>query len=93
MASRVNLTPQELQTIINTVDKMRRKITDSAETLKQETQSINNVWKDDAFEQFEDKVIYYYDQLNNIAEQLKKEKERIEEYKDDTQQSSDKFRR
>ena len=91
MAGKINVTPQQLQSIINSVSIMRGEIIDAADKLKRETSSIQSVWNDDQFEVFKETVSNYHRQLNIMSDQLEREKERLIRYQDDARRSIEGF--
>ena len=56
MSYRLNLTPQELQTIINSVEDMKNVLLQSSNRLQTDTINIKRTWDDDQFEIFEETV-------------------------------------
>jgi uncharacterized protein YukE len=91
MAGKINVTPQQLQSIINSVDHMRREIVDAAEVLKKDTNQIQTVWNDDQFEIFKDTVSSFHKQLSDMASRLEREGTRLQNYKSDSERSMDNF--
>ena len=91
MSKKLNLTPQDLNFIINTIDRMKNSIVESANVLQRDTIAIKNKWNDDQFESFQSGIILYNKQLKLIADQLDKEKQRIQDYQRGTAAAADKF--
>jgi hypothetical protein len=91
MSKRLNLTPQELQLIINSMADMKNFLTESANRLQRDTVNIKRTWDDDQFEIFEETVKDFIKNLNNMSERMESEKQRIIRYQQDAQRTSDNF--
>ena len=91
MSKKLNLTPQDLNFIINTIDRMKNSIVESANVLQRDTIAIKNKWNDDQFETFQSQIIFYNKSLKQIVDQLDKEKQRIQNYQRSTAAAADKF--
>lgn len=91
MSKKLNLTPQDLNFIINTIDRMKNSIMDSANVLQRDTAAIKNKWDDDQFEIFQNQIIFHHKSLKNIVDALDKEKQRIQEYQRATSDAANKF--
>ena len=87
--ARLNLTPSDLTYITNSMDNMKRALEDAAQRLKSDTTSIQSKWNDDQFEVFKDTMTQFYRRLNEMANVLEKEKERVKRYQADTKKSTD----
>ena len=93
MSQKINLTPQDLQFIINQVDKMKNTIIETANSLQSDTIKIKSKWDDNQFASFQSQIILYNKQLKQVADQLEKEKQRVIEYQQRTQAAADRFGR
>ncbi len=91
MAKRLNLTPQDLNFIISTIERMKSSIMDSANVLQRDTTAIKNKWNDDQFDIFQNQIIFHHKSLKNITDALDKEKQRIQEYQRATSDAANKF--
>lgn len=91
MAKRLNLTPQDLNFIINTIERMKNSIMESANVLQRDTASIKNKWNDDQFDMFQNQIVFHHKSLKNIVDALDKEKQRIQEYQRATSDAANKF--
>jgi hypothetical protein len=91
MSKKLNLTPQDLNFILNTIDRMKNSIVESSNVLQRDTIAIKNKWNDDQFESFQSRIILYNKQLKQIADQLDIEKQRIQDYQRGTAAAADKF--
>ena len=89
--ARLNLTPADLTYIIDSMDRMKRALEDAANLLKTDTSHIQSKWDDDQFDQFKETMVMFHGSLNNMAQQLENEKNRIKQYQSDTKQSTDRF--
>ena len=91
MSKRLNLTPQELQLIINSMADMTNSLSESADRLQRDTVNIKRTWDDDQFEIFEETVKDFIKNLNNMSERMESEKQRIIRYQQDAQRTSDNY--
>lgn len=89
--SRLNLTPADLTYITDSMDRMKRALEEAANTLKTDTSHIQSKWNDDQFDKFKETMIMFHGSINNMAQQLENEKNRVKQYQSDTKQSADKF--
>jgi len=92
MAGKINVTPAEMQLIINSVSDMRNKIIEASNKLKNQTVSIQRVWHDDAFDVFKGTVSNFHRQLGIMSDQLEKEKERLQKYQRDARNTIDGYK-
>lgn len=93
MSQKLNLTPQDLQFIINQVEKMKNNIVETANSLQRDTIQIKSKWDDDQFAAFQSQIILFNKQLKLVADQLEKEKQRVIEYQKGTKSAAEKFGR
>lgn len=93
MSKRINLTPQQLQSIINTMEDMRSTLVNSSTRLQTDTSNIKRAWDDDQFESFQSTVLDILSHLKIMSERMDKEKQRLINYQRDTQSASDNFSR
>lgn len=90
--ARLNLTPSDLTYITNSMDNMKRALEDAAQRLKSDTTNIQSKWNDDQFDVFRDTMTQFYRRLNDMANVLEKEKERVKRYQADTKKSTDNWK-
>ena len=88
---RLNLRPHDLSFIIESIDRMKRSLEDTAETLRRDTTQIQSKWDDDQFAQFKETMIMFHDSIGRMANQLENERNRVKQYQQDTSNSAERF--
>ena len=63
MSKKLNLTPADLQFIINSMDSMKNSLNSEASELERATLNIKSRWDDDQYEAFESQMILFNKQL------------------------------
>ena len=91
MSKKLNLTPADLQFIINSMDSMKNSLNSEASELERATLNIKTRWEDDAYETFQSQMILFTKQLKMMADQLENEKQRVIKYQQDTNRASQDF--
>ncbi len=91
MSKKLNLTPADLQFIINSMDSMKNSLNSEASELERATLNIKSRWDDDQYEAFESQMILFNKQLKMMADQLENEKQRVIKYQQDTNRASQDF--
>ena len=91
MSKKLNLTPADLQFIINSMDSMKNSLNSEASELERATLNIKSRWDDDQYEAFESQMILFNKQLKMMADQFENEKQRVIKYQQDTNRASQDF--
>jgi uncharacterized protein YukE len=84
MSTKIKLTPQDLQYIINEMSNIKDKLRDTANGLKYETSNIASIWNDDQSQRFLENVGGILQRINARMDEVEIEKNRIEEYRKNT---------
>ena len=92
MSKKLNLTPADLQFIINSMDSMKNSLNSEASELERATLNIKSRWDDDQYEAFESQMILFNKQLKMMADQLENEKQRVIKYQQGTNKEAQDFR-
>ena len=92
MSIKLNLTPADLQFIINSMDSMKNSLNSEASELERATLNIKTRWEDDAYETFQSQMILFTKQLKMMADQLENEKQRVIKYQQGTNKEAQDFR-
>jgi uncharacterized protein YukE len=81
MSTKIKVTPQDLQYIINEMSNIKDKLRDTANGLKYETSNIASIWNDDQSQRFLENVGGIIQRINARMDEVEIEKNRIEEYR------------
>jgi len=92
MSIKLNLTPADLQFIINSMESMKNSLNSEASELERATLNIKTRWEDDAYETFQSQMILFTKQLKMMADQLENEKQRVIKYQQGTNKEAQDFR-
>ena len=88
---KINLTPEALTFIINSMDSMKRELDKAAQVLKTDTNNIQTKWNDEQFDLFRSTMVTFYKQLETMSQLIEKERNRIKELQSDAIKTARKY--
>jgi uncharacterized protein YukE len=88
---KINLSPQALTFIINSMDGMKRELDKAAQVLKTDTNNIQTKWNDEQFDLFKSTMVKFHKDLTSMSELIETEKSRLKELQSDAIKTARKY--
>ncbi len=90
---KINLTPEALTFIINSMDSMKRELDKAAQVLKTDTNNIQTKWNDEQFDLFRSTMVTFHKQLESMSKLIENERNKIKELQSDAIKTARKYNR
>lgn len=90
---KINLTPEALTYIINSMDSMKRELDKAAQVLKTDTNNIQTKWNDEQFDLFRSTMVTFHKQLESMSKLIENERNKIKELQSDAIKTARKYNR